>query len=311
MSKRVPKLRFRTAVHNPATLAQLSASQPAPGADRVASRPGNENREEQERERDPAGRFLRAGGAAGGGGAAEEPGAAGASDQGGHGGDDSGYAADSDGEGAPQQTRKKPKRSKSRAEKNQTRFDDLLYLRPSRTSALTTIVPSSRVHLERMLEQDKEGRLAMLAKAACPTCGECAHMRCYVKAFVPKSISVHVFTEIGFYDMDVYAHLCLSCFHESTPDAEAAACFAAQAKKSRNGSSWFALSLLERADQYLFHGSAFKARSRFLTLFGGEGGFVYLFRGRGGGGRWRVCVEPRSSLVMEGSHPPPSFPPFL
>ena len=160
-------------------------------------------------------------------------------------------AYDADGEVAP--LPKKPRKNRSRLEKNRACFNHRRELRPSRTVALTTNGPSSASHAAHMLKADREGRLANMATSPCPNCGDCN----FIHKPTSKSTRVHVFTDLGYYPMDVPEQSCLHG-HVWTPDAEAASCFAAQAKKSRGGSTWFALSLLQRADQFLFHGSAFK-----------------------------------------------------
>jgi len=191
------------------------------------------------------------------GGAATEGGAA--ADGGGDSGMDmlGGYGGGDENEGAepePVQPQKK-KKLQSRAERNERRHNACLELRPARMLALMVNLSSRKAHEARMLELDKEGRLALLAAAPCVACGELIFCSIAPGA---SSIHVRVFTLLGDYFIDVPAKKCISCLLEAVPDAEEAACFAAQAKKSRNRSLWFALDLLQCTDEYLFHGSAFK-----------------------------------------------------
>lgn len=238
---------------------------PAPRAIQASGRPGNVG---EHAVTDPATRRFVSGNAAhgadGGGAAANSAGVndgedGGGREDGGHwdDGEDGGHAGGAEDGVPPPPEKKKTRKKVSAAQKNKLRHEHFSENRAGRTDALTVGVPDSKAHEQMMLESDKAGRLAMLVKAPCPRCGKCIFVS------IPTSfIRVRVFSRCGTYEMVVLMKSCVAsvCQHAAIPGAEAAACFAAQAEQSRTGSLWFARDLLDNADPFLFHGSAFKVR---------------------------------------------------
>ena len=248
MPPKAKPLRTRTGVTFDPQLLEQHTSHPAPRPIQASGRDGNVGAHSIT---DPiTRRFVSA--------AAAEDGAGGSGHNGSHDGDretgdGDGHrhadgADDGGGEGdAP------PQKKKS---KSQGRHDNFEKNRGARTGALTDGVPDSKAHEKMMLERDKEGRLVMLEKAPCPSCGECSFD-------LPSApfIRVHVFTRCGPYDMSVGTKVCKNpkcSLHTYIPGAESAACFGAQAAQSRTGSQLFARDLLEHTARFLFRGSAFQ-----------------------------------------------------
>jgi len=136
----------------------------------------------------------------------------------------------------------------------QREFDENKRSRPDKAFSLAATRVASSVRRSEVFAYDKSERVYQMDHCACPACGS----RVAEDAAVTAAFGVRVYSQMGEYGLAIYKRRCADCWHVFTPDAADAGCYASQAGKSRGGSRWYAIELLEGVSSRLvFRGTSF------------------------------------------------------